>query len=1015
MRNIQVPSRLRFWLGLLVGTFLLTAPTPAYAQRDPNAFASLGTLNVSSGTLTIDTDNLTMSGAASFNGVLLPQNDGFPAAVFTFSDINLGSGASVSIVGGRPLILLSQGNASIQPNLSVANFFAPGGYRGAFVGGFGVAESSGGNGPGGGPEFGTIGTGAGHGGAGGGATLGWGGPTYGDLLKTLVGGSSGGATTNGPTVQSSGGGGAIEIGATGSLSVAFIDASAQAFGIPSGTAVGGSAGGGILLHGGSSVTLNGSLVAQGSSGFGNFSATGGGGGRIAVLGQNSYTLGNSLSGFFVAGGSGNFSGAQGMAGVITIGAATSIIPFGKSAVIDDAPIISVAGASQFQPTVEALIRRNLTIQGGGSATLGANEVLRNDSILIVDGFFDTNGYDQTAGRLLGGGSIYLDTNSTLQTGTLGFSDNFAGVIQGAGALSIRSNSSLWLTNFANYTGGTIVQANAGLLGSTNSIQGSISNNGFVDFVQNFSGDFFGSISGAGTLYKEGTGSVTLWGANTHTGPTQVFGGTLRAAHDLAFGLNSEMVLDNTAGVLLDVNGRNVAIGSLAGGGSSGGDVALGSGKLSVGGNHASTTFSGGISGAGELIKTGFGTLTLDGSLAYSGPTTINAGAIELDSPLAAASGRVTINSGGTLIANADVERPISGTATTSSIVANTANITLGSSSTFTGFSHAGTLEVGGNTVTLDSRGFASLGIETTLAGGTINAPNGISLGSGANILGNGAVNAKLAGNFGSTIEATGNLILGDGTSGAGFQSDGELRVNEHTVTIHDGNQAVLGSQVSIGNGSLPGTLNVANGAYLDFGRELTGMGTINSTDALAQAFINNGSIIGNSPSEPVTLTGYVKGVGYFDNVNFTGTFSPGLSPTLLSAGGLSFGVSNTLLTELGGTTRGTQYDAMLSTSSLSLAGTLDVQLIDGFLPQLGDSFDLFDGILAGTFDSILLPSLSNPEWAWGTSQLYSQGILEVVQLDSQSAAIPEPASAGMLLIGTALVLRRRRAVRRTSL
>jgi len=78
--------------------------------------------------------------------------------------------------------------------------------------------------------------------------------------------------------------------------------------------------------------------------------------------------------------------------------------------------------------------------------------------------------------------------------------------------------------------------------------------------------------------------------------------------------------------VLDLNGFAETIGSLAGNG----NVQLGSGKLTVGGNGTSTEFSGTITGSGaaaSLVKIGSGALTLSGTNNYPGITRVAAGTL----------------------------------------------------------------------------------------------------------------------------------------------------------------------------------------------------------------------------------------------------------------------------------------------------------------------------------------------------------------------------------------------------
>ena len=94
--------------------------------------------------------------------------------------------------------------------------------------------------------------------------------------------------------------------------------------------------------------------------------------------------------------------------------------------------------------------------------------------------------------------------------------------------------------------------------------------------------FSGVMSGTGGLTKAGTGIFTLSGANTYTGATAINAGTLQGAGGVAIADTSAVTLANVAGATLDLNGTNETIGSLAGGGATGGNVTLGAGTLTTG-------------------------------------------------------------------------------------------------------------------------------------------------------------------------------------------------------------------------------------------------------------------------------------------------------------------------------------------------------------------------------------------------------------------------------------------------
>jgi fibronectin-binding autotransporter adhesin len=158
------------------------------------------------------------------------------------------------------------------------------------------------------------------------------------------------------------------------------------------------------------------------------------------------------------------------------------------------------------------------------------------------------------------------------------------------------------------------------------------------------------LTGSQSLSKIVGGGLRLLGANTFSGDTNHSGGVLTLGHTAA--------LQNST---LNTTGGSVAFSSI-------GMATLGGLKgttplslqaaaaapvaLTVGGNGQSPTMMGDLSGAGSLIKTGTGTLTLGGTSTHSGGTTLTAGTLSVTgvhtgSGLSVAGGTLTYASGST--------------------------------------------------------------------------------------------------------------------------------------------------------------------------------------------------------------------------------------------------------------------------------------------------------------------------------------------------------------------------------
>ncbi len=372
--------------------------------------------------------------------------------------------------------------------------------------------------------------------------------------------------------------------------------------------------------------------------------------------------------------------------------------------------------------------------------------------------------------------------------------------------------------------------------------------------------------------------------------------------------------------------------------------------------------NGSLSGDFSLTKIGSGMLTLTGNNSHGGEMILQGGTVTIsnDSNLGGSSAAVVLG-GGTLQATSTLVTGRSFTgfgnilgrmaADANSLIHVTGgNLAVGDPASFVGFQTSGGvyIESATDSLTLHSLGFAELGGLTNINGGTINAANGMALGPGAAITGSGIVNGPMSASVGSTINATGNLTIGDAGAFDGFFSDGRLFVNDHAVTLHDANVAVLGSLTTLGDPMEgPGTLDAPNGSLLEQGKDLVGFGTISGD------FINQGYV--NGTGSGLEFTGDVSGIGGFDGtIILAASLSPGNSPARVTFGGdVVFGPVSQLNIEFEGTEAG-QYDQISIANTVALQSELNLLPSGGYTPKLGDTFHLVDadGGRTGIFDRV---------------------------------------------------------------
>jgi fibronectin-binding autotransporter adhesin len=315
---------------------------------------------------------------------------------------------------------------------------------------------------------------------------------------------------------------------------------------------------------------------------------------------------------------------------------------------------------------------NLIFNGGTLAYLGGNVTIdRGATLLANNGTFNvvSNTTLTLAGNLTGPGALIESGSGQI---TLTGGNDYAGgtVINGG---NLRANPAGTLgTNVLILSGGTNA-ANFQFAGDAQVLNNTLSVAGTNNYLTMNGNDTIGMATGSGTVYLNGaSGNILTLQAADSSGFNGTFSlntvGTLRLFPSSGTTLNASGATFNLGigtGLLNNRNGGTYSLGALAGGsgaqlrGSANSGTAVTT--YIIGGNNQSTTFSGSIatgaggSGAGvNLIKTGIGTLTLNGGftpvvgldsdfnlvtnnnyvnlITYNGFTTISNGVLALAAP-----------------------------------------------------------------------------------------------------------------------------------------------------------------------------------------------------------------------------------------------------------------------------------------------------------------------------------------------------------------------------------------------
>lgn len=172
--------------------------------------------------------------------------------------------------------------------------------------------------------------------------------------------------------------------------------------------------------------------------------------------------------------------------------------------------------------------------GTANFTGTAGVVNVTETINVAEMLFETDGYllSGTGALATSGSTLTIFTGSDVTT-------QIATKITGTGGLVKTGTAGTLIISGSNdYTGGTTIASGTlqlGNGGTTGTIVGDVANEGTLAFNRSDEYEFGGSISGAGNVVVDQTGSLSLTGSSSYSGGTLVRNGTLLAGDDDALG------------------------------------------------------------------------------------------------------------------------------------------------------------------------------------------------------------------------------------------------------------------------------------------------------------------------------------------------------------------------------------------------------------------------------------------------------------------------------------------------
>jgi autotransporter-associated beta strand protein len=516
-------------------------------------------------------------------------------------------------------------------------------------------------------------------------------------------------------------------------------------------------------------------------------------------------------------------------------------------------------------------------------------------------------------------------------------------------------------------------------------------------VTNNTGDALtlsGDITGAGSLTKNGAGTLVLSGSNSYSGDTTLAAGTLSIGGDANLGSDSATVT---------LSGGNLTITSA---GTMDDNLAMSAGATIT--NANAVTLSGNLTGNNALTKDGAGELTLSGTnvlasstviggtLTVADSTNLGAGAVTLNG------GSLTVTGSGVTVSNAvaltgDGTISNANAVALSGIVSGTGALTKAGAGTLTlsgDNTYSGATAVNdGTLVAAHNNALGTTAGSTTVASGAaLGLQGGVTVAEAVSAAGTGISSAGAIYNVSGTNILSGNVTL-TGATILGVTSD-QLTIGGNIGGGFNITKAGVGTLVLSGSNSYnntsvsAGTLSLATDANLGSGAVTLAGGTTLAVTG-ATTIDNALTLSGNATldnSTAVTLSGAISGAGTTLTKSGAGTLT--LSSTSNSA------ATTTALTVTGGT-------LSVGTATTMVGGTLTLNGGSLTITSAGNTFSNAIALLAdATITNASAATLSGQLSGSAALTKAGAGTLTLSNTGNSSAAATLTVTAGTVSVAS---------------